>query len=161
MGIEGAPDAMGDVDTETALVEEWREHMAHRRACEIPLRYARGVDRRDFDLVRSCFVSGALVSGSHREAPIEEYAAYLAKALAGYHRTMHVIGNQYVERTGPRLQVESYAVAYHFVGEEPAEGDLVVGVRYQDELVADGAGWLIARRVVAPDWSRGTVPVIS
>jgi hypothetical protein len=129
-------------------------------ALDVPLRYARGVDRRDFDLVRSCFVPGALVSGSNRELVIEEYSAYLSRSLTEYARTMHFIGNQYIERDGDALHVESYAVAYHFVApKERSERDLVVGVRYQDRLTQHKAGWLIERRVVAPDWDRGPIPL--
>ena len=54
------------------------EAMVRRLADEsevakVILRYARGIDRRDFDLVRSCFAPDAFVKGSSFSGPVSEY----------------------------------------------------------------------------------------
>jgi len=119
---------------------------------EVLLRYAQGVDRRDFDMVASCFVDGAVVHGSLGDATIEEYCRILEVELARYRRTMHFVGNQYLEVRGDSAALETCAVAFHFVELEPSPTDLVVGVRYRDELVRAGSSWRVAERRVDADF---------
>jgi 3-phenylpropionate/cinnamic acid dioxygenase small subunit len=127
----------------------------------LPVTYARGVDRRDWDLVRSCFTDDCFVEGSRAAAPIGEYLADLIPGVEHFPTTMHFMGNQLVEVSGDEGQVETYAVAFHWAAEQAGADDpanLVVGVRYHDSVVRTGAGWLIARRHVDPDWRSGPYP---
>jgi hypothetical protein len=78
--------------------------------------YAHGVDRRDWDLVRSCFSDDAEAQGSRSTGPIEPYLAALRPGVEFYPTTMHFMGNQLVELDGDTAQVETYAVAYHWRG---------------------------------------------
>ena len=50
--------------------------------------------------------------------------------------------------------VETYAVAYHMEAEESPIEDLLVGVRYQDDVVRVGNEWKISRRIVIRQWHR-------
>jgi 3-phenylpropionate/cinnamic acid dioxygenase small subunit len=117
---------------------------------EVLLRYARAVDDRDFASVQSCFVDGAAIDGSLGKTSIEEYCQSLGTELSAYNRTMHFIGNQYVEVSGDKATLVSYAVAYHCVAVEPSAKDLIVGVRYHDEFVRRETTWMIDRRRVEP-----------
>jgi ketosteroid isomerase-like protein len=125
--------------------------------------YAHGVDRRQWELVRSCFADDAVAEGSRTTAAIEPYLAELQPGVEYFPTTMHFMGNQLVQVDGDVGQVETYAVAYHWKG-EPAGTDhpenLVVGVRYQDAVARHGDGWLITRRRVAPEWKHGPYPTI-
>ncbi len=125
--------------------------------------YAHGVDRRDWDLVRSCFADDAQAAGSRATAAIEPYLAEVRPGVEYYPTTMHFMGNQLVEVDADTAQVETYAVAYHWKG-EPAGTDhpenLVVGVRYHDTLGRHGDGWLITKRRVDPDWRSGPYPQV-
>jgi 3-phenylpropionate/cinnamic acid dioxygenase small subunit len=127
----------------------------------LPVTYARGVDRRDWDLVRSCFTDDCFVEGSRAAAPIEEYLADLRPGVEQFPTTMHFMGNQLVDVAADEGQVETYAVAFHWAAAQAGADDpanLVVGVRYHDSVVRTGAGWLIARRHVDPDWRSGPYP---
>jgi hypothetical protein len=127
----------------------------------LPVTYARGVDRRDWGLVRSCFTDDCFVEGSRAAAPIEEYLADLRPGVEHFPTTMHFMGNQLVEVAGDEGRVETYAVAFHWAAEQAGADDpanLVVGVRYHDSVVRTGAGWLIARRHVDPDRRSGPYP---
>jgi hypothetical protein len=123
--------------------------------------YAHGVDRRDWDLVRSCFSDDAEAQGSRSTGPIEPYLAALRPGVEFYPTTMHFMGNQLVELDGDTAQVETYAVAYHWkddvAGTDHPE-NLVVGVRYLDTVQRLEEGWRITRRQVAPDWRTGPYP---
>jgi hypothetical protein len=131
--------AVGDLIDQTAIKETL-------------LRYANGVDRRDFDAVRSCFVEGAVIHGSLGDASIEDYCHKLSVELRQYRRTMHFIGNQYVDIRGDSATLQTYAVAFHFVDTEPSPRDLVVGVRYADEFVRSNSSWLVLQRRVEADF---------
>ena len=123
--------------------------------------YAHGVDRRDWDLVRSCFSDDAEAQGSRSTGPIEPYLAALRPGVEFYPTTMHFMGNQLVELDGDTAQVETYAVAYHWKDEVAGTDhpeNLVVGVRYLDTVQRRQEGWRITRRQVAPDWRTGPYP---
>jgi hypothetical protein len=145
------------VDATQMVQELWdRDHIR-----EVPVSYARGVDRRDWALVRSCFTDDCFVDGSRASAPIDEYLADLRPGVERFPTTMHFMGNQIVGVDGDEGHVETYAVAYHWAAAQAGADDpanLVVGVRYQDSVVRTGGGWLIARRHVDPDWRVGSYP---
>ena len=117
--------------------------------------YARGVDRRDWALVRSCFADDAYVDGTSARGAVDAYLAELRPAVERFIATMHVMANQLIDVDGDRGHMETYAVAFHWAVEpagDPNPANLTVGVRYQDDLVRRGDGWVITRRVVSGDW---------
>jgi hypothetical protein len=130
--------------------------------CDVPITYAKGIDTRDWDLVRSCFTAQARIAGSRSEGSADEYLVRLRPGVEIFPTTMHFMGNQLTSVDGDRARVETYCVAYHWMAEQagaPDEANLVVGVRYHDELVRTAEGWKIAARRVSPDWRQGPYPV--
>lgn len=127
---------------------------------DLPRRYARGLDLRDFDAARAVFRDDCTVQGTLQEAPIDAYWAGLTPGVAAYEATMHFMGNQYVvlEPGADVGHVETYAVAHHL--ETPGNGhdDLVMGVRYRDDVSRAGDDWRIVHRSVALMWARGPLP---
>jgi 3-phenylpropionate/cinnamic acid dioxygenase small subunit len=131
------------------------------RIAALPVTYARGIDRRDWDLVRSCFTADCYFEGSRASASRDDYLAQLRPGVETFPTTMHFMGNQLVDVDGDEGRVETYAVAFHWAGERAGADDpanLVVGVRYQDSVVRADGSWLIARRHVDPDWRVGPYP---
>jgi 3-phenylpropionate/cinnamic acid dioxygenase small subunit len=132
-----------------------RELLDRAAIRDVLLRYARGVDRRDLDLVASCFVPGAEYDGALGHGTVETALTALRKSLERYQSTMHFMGNQLIEVAGDTASSETYAVAYHRL--LPGEGEpalFVVGVRYLDDLVRAGDGWRISRRTVKMEWQK-------
>ena len=116
------------------------------QTCALPI-----VDRRDLDLVASCFTADAVYEGALGRGTIIEALATLRTALPRYLSTLHFLGNQVIELDGDTARSETYALAYHrLVGER----SLVVAVRYLDEFVRRGEGWLICGRVACTEWRR-------
>ena len=129
---------------------------AHIR--DVILRYARGIDRRDWDLVAACFVPGAIADYLFvPAAPIEAVIPAIRDALARFATTMHTMGNQLIELNGDRADSETYAVCYHRI--EAAEPQLfTVGMKYLDTLARRSDGWRISQRRITFEW-QSTVPM--
>jgi hypothetical protein len=70
----------------------------------------------------------------------------------------HLMGNQYVSLDGDRGQVETWCVAHHMEADDSPLDDLILGLRYQDDVVRVGTGWKIIRRKAVKQWHRGPFP---
>jgi hypothetical protein len=121
---------------------------------DVILRYARGVDRRDWDLVRSCFADDALIEGTRFSGPIDEYLETLRPGVESFPTTMHFMGNQLADIDGERASTETYAIAHHFADPDGRVERLVMGVRYLDDLERRDGRWVIVRRRAVSDWLR-------
>ena len=129
--------------------------LADRAAIQdLMLRYARGVDRKDLDLVASRFTPDASYEGALAHGTIADALARLHDRMARYDSTMHFIGNQLIELNGDAARSETYAIAYHRLTENGEAKLFTVGVRYLDELTHEGDEWRIRRRVVTKEWQR-------
>lgn len=146
MGSRGNPES-----TESIV----RRLAAESAVGQVILRYAHGLDRRDFAMVWECFLPDARVEGTSFGGPVRTYLPRLLDGVRAYPRTMHFVGNQLREVDGDRARTESYAIAHHFADAQGRREALVMGVRYLDELRLDGGRWRIAARRVHADWSRG------
>lgn len=127
---------------------------------DVLARYCRGIDRRDLDLVRTCFHPDATDDhGPGFRGGVEDLLAYVAGELARYSSTTHLLGQILVEHhpdDPTQARAEAYVVAYHRKdpsGSAPGR-DFVVGLRYVDDVERRDGAWRIARRVCAVDWSR-------
>lgn len=121
----------------------------------VMVHYAQGIDRRDWDLVRSCFAPDAYVKGSSFEGPREEYLSTLFAGVERFPVTMHFIGNQDRRLDGDTAWTETYLIAHHFADPAGEVESIVLGVRYHDQLARQGDGtWAITRRDVHADWRR-------
>jgi SnoaL-like domain len=125
-----------------------------RAVRQVMLRYAEGVDGRDWVKVRGCFSLDAEIVGIGFSGPRDEYLARLSPGVESYAVTMHTIGNQLIEIDGDTAQTETDLVARHFADAEGREEKLTLGVRYSDRLRRDGKAWVITRRDVRRLWSR-------
>jgi len=140
------------IDLEAKVQELWDRD----RIARLPLTYARGVDRRDWALVRSCFHDDAVIEGSRMTGRVDTYLSDLEPAVARYAATMHFMGNQLVDVEGDTGRCETYAVAYHWAVLPAGTADdanLVMAVRYLDSTVRVGGTWLVSHRHVDTDWA--------
>ena len=118
------------------------------------LRYARGIDDREWEQVRSCFAGDAVVVGTGHSGVRDEYLEVLFAGVARFGATMHTIGNQVVDVDGDTARTETDLIARHFADADGRREELVMGVRYHDRLRREGDGWVIERREVRRLWSR-------
>lgn len=131
--------------------------LARQEIADVILRYARGVDRLDMDLVRSCYHPDAYDEhGATRFAGnVDEFIEAARSFLPRWTATQHFMGNMLIEVDGNVARAETYAVAYH--RREDADGsgkDDVMGIRYVDRFEKREGEWRIAHRVVVTEWRR-------
>jgi hypothetical protein len=123
---------------------------------DVIMRYTRGIDRRDFQLVRSCYHNGAIDDHGSYRGGVDGFIEHISRSLPRFQSTNHFIGNQLIDIDGDVAHSESYCVAYH--REPPSDDaparDMVIGLRYVDRLERRSGEWRIAHRVCAMDWSR-------
>jgi hypothetical protein len=124
---------------------------------DVILRYCRGVDRMDRELVRSCYHDGATDSHGSFEGSVDDYLEWVWKVLGRYSMTQHFVANCLVELLDDqRATVETYGVALHRSDEHPDDPtrNLVTGFRFVDRFELRDSEWRIIRRVGVTEWSR-------
>ncbi len=136
------------------------------------LRYVRGVDRRDWDRVRSAYHTDAYDDHGNYKGGIDGFIASLIKRHATIEQSMHVVSNIDITFTGPDSAVmEAYFITHQRLS--PAAGDArlaylrgtpiaadqaveteVIG-RYVDRMTRKDGAWRIAHRTVVFEVLRG------
>ncbi len=121
---------------------------------DLILRYCRGIDRLDLELVRSCYHVDATDSHGSFSGGVDEFVAWVGRLLVKYESTSHFVGNVLVELAGDAAVAETYGVAFHRGREPKPELNLSVGFRYLDRFERRAGAWKIARRVCVTEWAR-------
>jgi len=121
------------------------------------VRYCRGIDRLDEDLLRSVYWEDSYDDHGSYKGNGYEFAGFVVPALRkGYALTHHSILNSSIELDGDVAHGETYVHAYH-LSHPDAEGARTVFLfmgRYVDRLEKRNGEWRLAHRVVVFDWSR-------
>jgi 3-phenylpropionate/cinnamic acid dioxygenase small subunit len=119
---------------------------AKQDIAEVLVRYATGIDRRDWDLFRSCFASDRLAEyeGIGTWESADAITDFMVTAHAGMGHTMHRITNIAIDVHGDRAVARCY-VDGMLMAADGDSGFNPVGF-YDDELVRRPDGWRIAHR---------------
>ena len=125
-------------------------------------RYASGVDKRDMELVASCFtpdVDAQAWGFTNRDDLVQ-----FISGVAAFHTTMHMMGNQFIDVDGDTATMTSYAMLTHHGAQ--ADGTAwelnLSRNRYVEDLVLGDDGWVIRKRGSEPNYAiRGVDGVAS
>ena len=122
---------------------------------DVHLRYCRANDRRDEELMRSCFHPDAVIE-LHKPLEVEAFIALGREVLGNYTVTWHNTGNQLVEVDGDAAWAEHYTISSHRIAasDEGPERDFVASGRYIDRMEKRDGEWRIARRIMLLDFNR-------
>jgi 3-phenylpropionate/cinnamic acid dioxygenase small subunit len=127
----------------TASVTEASDRQA---IAELLVRYASGIDRRDWDLLRSCFTEDCVAD--YGDIGVWSGAEAITTWMEQAHRecgpTLHRITNPVAEVDGDEAHSRCYVDAI-VMGAGDASGVRAVG-HYDDELRRTDQGWRISRR---------------
>jgi hypothetical protein len=142
------------------------DRQADRREIEdCLLRYVRGVDRRNWDLVRSAYHPDAHDDHGNYKGGVDGFIESLIARHATIDQSMHVVSNLMVEFAGPGSALaESYFITHQRISPEAGDARLsylrgasirpdqaveteVIG-RYVDHVTRRDGAWRIQRRTV-------------
>ena len=120
------------------------------------MRYARGIDRGDVDLLLSCYWEDAHeVHGPAYNGPAVPYLKGAAARMQANKPVMqHFIGNVHIDLDGPDLAwVESYILTFARFAKDGQDYDTLTGARAHDRFERRGGEWRIAHRQAVFDWN--------
>src|SRR5262245_28969903 len=98
--------------------------IARAEISDVVLRYATGIDRRDWTLFRSCFADEVELDftswsgGEVRRTDADEWVAGVAAVLSGFDATQHISSNHVHTIAGDRATCVSYMIAHHHAVED-------------------------------------------
>jgi len=130
--------------------------LAKQEIYEVLIRYCRGIDRLDEELVRACYQPDAVDNHGLYSGSVDHFVANAFARQRKLVTACHYLQNVAIEIAGEAALAETYAIAVE--RGHTAEGaliDTIVGLRYVDRFERrDGGPWLIARRTVVIDWTK-------
>jgi uncharacterized protein (TIGR02246 family) len=119
---------------------------AKQDIADVLVRYTTGIDRRDWELFRTCFTEDCCADygdiGSWRG--VDGITEYMVTAHEGMGHTLHRLSNIAVTVDGDAAEARSYVDAV-IMAPDGGSGINAVGF-YDDALVRAGDGWRIAER---------------
>lgn len=127
------------------------ELLAKQDIYECIMKYSRGSDRYDEDLIRSTFHPEAVVD-REKEWSVEEWIT-LSMNRDRSRARMHHIGNVLIEVHGSTAVAETYWLAYQVWSEDGARLVRTRAARYVDRFECRDGDWRVLYRGVVDDWS--------
>jgi 3-phenylpropionate/cinnamic acid dioxygenase small subunit len=117
---------------------------------DVLLRYATGIDRRDWTLFRTAFVEDCELDYGEIGAwhGIDAVTDFMETSHAAAGHTMHRLTNQVIAVDGDRAQARTYVDGLIMFGDGNS-GVNAVGF-YDDDVIRTAIGWRIARRRFTP-----------
>jgi len=122
---------------------------------EVMMRYCRGVDRQDAELLRSTYWPDAWDDHGLFSGVRDDFVAWVIPFLRdSFSTVIHNIGNELVELEGDIAFSESYFSGYYELTHNGLAHTRVSCGRYIDRFERREGEWRIARRTVVNDWGR-------
>lgn len=118
------------------------------------MRYTRGVDRLDAELIRSAFWPDAHDSHGQMDGDVEQFIETWMPTQARREACQHAVHNHHVELDGTGEHRGAHAETYFQVAIRNAGSDTLelVGGRYLDHWTHRAGEWRIQTRLVVLDW---------
>jgi len=146
---------IGGINMHSNLESKLQELIDEREIRQVLLRYFRGVDRCDVDLIDSCYHDDATDDHGNWIKHGSEIAQHIVTLVSpGAAKAMHFVGNMLIEVEGDIAFAESYVLAYRAYEREGVPYTRVRAVRFIDRLEKRQGEWRISERVVVDDWNR-------
>jgi ketosteroid isomerase-like protein len=124
---------------------------------EVLASFARGADRADGDLLRSCYHAdaiedhaGSFVGRAH------EYVDLAVPRLRASGVTQHFLGSSHIELQGDVAHVETCILTFVRLAHDGQKIDSFTGARLLDRFERRADEWKIAHRRIVLDWNRDT-----
>lgn len=134
------------------MEERLSDTVADRQALQdVMLRYAAGVDERDFAMYRSCFADEVEVVGFDADVirGADAWVAFVRTALEQYGTTQHMLAPQLASIDGDTAETRNDVQALHAL--KNSEGELfTLWATYRTRLKKQDGEWKIVRHELVP-----------
>lgn len=122
---------------------------------DVIMRYARGVDRADSALLKSCYHDDAIEEhGGAYSGPAHIYIDGAIPRMRKMGVMAHYICNMSIDLQGDRAYVETYVLTFARFEKNGEPWDTLTGGRIVDRFEKRGGEWRIAHRKMTFDWNR-------
>lgn len=115
-------------------------------------RVSRGEDRRDGDLIRSCYWPNAMLDFGIFAGDFDAYLAWVVPGSPAVTATLHTLGQTVIVLDGLRAATETHVTCYHRMNLGAQERDVTMAGRYLDRLEKRNGDWRIVHRTLVYDW---------
>lgn len=135
--------------------------IARAEISDVVIRYATGIDRRDWALFRSCFADEVELDftswsgGEVRTSNAEEWVAGVTAGLSGFDATQHISSNHVHQLAGDEASCVSYMIANHHAVEDGERLMHSIGGYYTNRLRRGPDGWRIHACRLDVTWEMG------
>jgi ketosteroid isomerase-like protein len=120
-------------------------------------RQARGVDRADEALLKSCYHEDAIEEhGPNYSGPAHAYIEGAVQRIRQMGSMAHYLCNQHIELDGDTAWVEAYVITFARFQRDGEDVDTFTGARSVDRFERRNGEWKIAHRKLVFDWNRDT-----
>jgi hypothetical protein len=143
---------MSSPEEDRELRARLRELIDRQEIHEVLMRYCRGCDRGNAEMIASAFHDDGI--DDHGNGP--RTAAELAEGAAAVYmpHMMHFTGNVLIELDGDRAHVESYFLSFSSPDDDGTLATRTRAARYLDRFERRDGVWKIAYRMVVDEWAR-------
>lgn len=158
---------MNEALSDAELARQLRKVLAKSLIEDAMFRYARGVDRRDWKLMRSAFHDDAHDDHGGYKGSVDGFVDWVSRRHATMDHSMHMLGNCFVEFFGEETAlVETYFLARRAMPGSQSDGTVAAAKepnffesmgRYVDRFELRRGEWRIAHRIVVHEAKFTTV----
>ncbi len=129
--------------------------LAKQDITDVIMRYARGVDRADAEILKSCYHENAIEEhGSTYAGPAHAYIDGAVPRIKKMGVMAHYVCNISTELDGDKAYVETYVLTFARFDKDGDPWDTLTGGRIVDRFEKREGVWKIAHRKMAFDWNR-------
>ena len=136
---------------------------------EVVIRYAVGVDRRDWTMFADCFTDPvhadfSELGGAVGTSPRAELVAGIATVLDGFTVTQHLSPNHLIEFSDAdpdRAVCHSYMYAQHVLKGSPSGEFYLLRGSYTSHMARTPEGWRIERLIQHVGWEEGNTGAVA
>lgn len=115
--------------------------------------HARGIDRKDSELLKSVYFEDATVDYGVFDGPAHDFCDILGQGQGESPVTLHRPTNTWIKLDGDKARAESYICAYMDNPGDDGHIQSLIGGRYLDSFERRDGEWKITNRTYVLDWN--------
>lgn len=144
-------------DTLEKEVARLRQVEDRQAIYDCTVRFCRGINRNDMELLRSVFHDDAIDDHGAFVGGPDDFLTWIGKVYSQLSYTQHFVMNQSIDLDGDSAHVETYWMVVNIY--QGTETPIMRGGRYMDRFERRHGRWAIAARVCFTEWNGAPNPI--